>query len=577
MSLNIEISKDGYKILRLNKNDKVVYLGSKYSQEREIKKFIDQFGEFTQKDNFIILGLSFGEHIKELLKNVDEKSRILVIEFNNELIEYCRNDDEIKKIIDNDRVTLTSEIKEIELFIYKYISEANVERLRVKSYSIYDKIYGEELQKIYIRIKALLVRFTLERNTIESSGRIFFESILSNLKYIAKSTEVNKLRNAYENKPAIIVSAGPSLIKNIDQLKGINDALILSGGRTLGALLERNINPTCLGVVDAGEVSYKLVEPYIKNIRCPLLFSETTNNKVVSECESVKFFDTQSNFIRKAWSENIISLCGGGSIAHTLTNFAIYLGCSPIIFIGQDLAYTGEQGHASCSGNRWDEWSFDKYKNENDIYVKDINGNLVRTSVVLNDYRICLEEIINAHPNTKFINATEGGANIEGAENRILGDILKELKSDEIVSMENFSINEDRTEDIIKELQNNLRTFEVYIQLCEKGKRLLKEYKKYYYLKDRNKTNEIIQKLDEIENNIKKNSGEINLTTTIIAQALYTINNMEEFIIKSSDSKLVAFNKDVNRSEALYSGIEDVMKECYEMVEKTIKELKGEC
>ena len=577
MSLDIEISKDGYKVLKIKKNDKLICLGSKYNQKREVEKFIDQFKDFTQKDNFIISGLSFGEHIKELFKNIDETSKILIIEFNNELIEYCKNDNDIKGIINNERVTVTSDIKEIELFIYKYISEANVERLLIKPYSVYDKIYAEELQKIYMTIKALIVRFTLERNTIEGSGRTFFDTTLSNLKYIAKATAVNQLENEYKDKPAIIVSAGPSLIKNIDKLKNVDNALILSGGRTLGALLERNINPSCLGVVDAGEVSYKLVEPYIKNINCPILFSETTNNKVVNESENGKFFDTQSNFIRKVWKEKIVSLCGGGSIVHTLTNFAIYMGCNPIVFIGQDLAYTGERGHAICSGNKWDEWSFDRYKDENDIYVKDINGDLVRTSLVLDDYRTCLQEIIKNYPSVKFINATEGGANIEGAENRILEDVLKELKKEKIMPMKNFLTNEDKTQDMIKELEHNLELFNKYIDLCKKGKSILKDYKKSYYLNNKRQLDINIKKLDEIETKIKENGSKINLTTTIIAQALYTINNMENLIIKSSDSKSIAFDKDVNRSEALYTGIEKVMKECYEKVKKTIIELEKEC
>lgn len=577
MSLNVEISKDGYKVLKINENNKAIYLGSKYNQKREIEKFINQFKEFTQKDNFIIFGLSFGEHIKELLKKIDETSKILIVEFNNELIEYCKNDNDIKQIINNDRVTLTSDIKEVELFIYRYISETNVENLKVKPYSIYDKIYMENLKKAYKAIKVLLVRITLEKNTMQNSGRVFFDASLSNLKYIAKSTAISKLKNAYKGKPVVIVSAGPSLINNIDKLKGVDNALILTGGRTLGALLERNINPNCLGVVDAGEVSYKLVEPYIKDLKCPLLFTDATNNKIVSQNENGKFFDTQSNFIRQVWKEDIISLYGGGSIVHTLTNLAIYMGCNPIIFIGQDLAYTGERGHATCSGNKWDEWTFDKYKNESDIYVKDINGDLVRTSVVLDDYRTCLEAIISEFPSIKFINATEGGANIEGAENRILKDVLKELKKETIIPMEKFLTDEDKTEEMIKELQYNQELFEEYINLCQKAKKFLKDYKRSYYLKDKNQVDINIKKLDEIENKIKKNSSKINLITTIIAQTLYAINSNDDLIIKSSDSRAIAFNKDVNRSEALYAGIEEVMNECHEKVENTIRELKKGC
>ena len=576
MNLDIEISKDGYKVLKIKKNNKITYLGSKYNQKREIEKFINQFEHFTVKDNYIILGLSFGEHIQELLEQIDESSKILIIEFDNELIEYCKKDNKIKKIIDNKQIIVANSIAEVELFIYQYVNEINLENVQIKAYSLYDKIYLEKSKGVYLRIKELFVRIKLQKNTIELSGDKFFNNLLLNLKYIAKSTPVNKLQNVYKDKPAVIVSAGPSLVKNIDALKDINNAVILTGGRTLGALVEKNIVPSCLGIVDPGEVAYKLVQPYIKAIDCPLFFTEMTNNTIIQEHEKGKFFDTQTQFVRKAWKENIISLYGGGSIAHTLTNLAIYMGCNPIIFIGQDLAYTGEQGHAACSGNKWDEWSFDRYKAKNDIYVKDINGDSVRTSLLLNEYRLCLEIIISQYPEIKFINASEGGANIEGCQNRTLKDVLRDLKKEKIISMENFLTDNNKTEETITELQNNLKVFNNYINLCESCKQFLKNYKISYYLNDQDEVNKNIKKLDKLEEEIKKKAKEISLIYPIILQVLYNINNKEEFIIKSSDTKSVAFNKDVNRSEALYSGIEKVMKECYEKVEQIIKELKVE-
>ena len=516
MSLNIEISKDGYKILKIDKDDKKIYLGSKYNQQREIDKFINSFNETTSKDNYIILGLAFGEHIKELLKVVNQDSKILIVEFNNELVEYCKNDDTINKIFENQNISIATDKIDIENFIIRNITEINVSALRAVGYCNYAKIYKEECEEVFIFIRNLANRIALNRNTYGYLGQLFLENMLSNFKYIAKATTVNNLENVYKNKPAIIISAGPSLIKNIDELKGIDKALILSGGRTLGALQERNIEPTCLGIVDPAEDSFKLVEPFIEKVKCPLFFCDLANEKVVKEHKAEKIFYSNCTLLFDAFKEDIKNLYGGGSIAHSLTNFAIHMGCNPIIFIGQDLAYTGERRHSIECGNKWDEKSFDVYRRNDDIYVKDIDGNPVRTSLVLNDFRICLERIIKQNPDISFINATEGGSNIEGAKNRKLKDVLIELKKAKITPMSYFIKNINKTQDIIKQLEYNLELMIEYINLCKNAKKLLSEYKMNYRLKKQNGVNKCIEQLNEIDKRIIEKNHEITLMTTLI-------------------------------------------------------------
>ena len=575
MSLDIEISKDGYKILKVDIKGKKQYLGSKYNQKREIEKFIDGFGNITQKDNYIILGLSFGEHIEELLKISSSNSHILIIELNNELKEQCINDKKINKIISNPRVIIMNEKEQIREFFKKYINEGNINYLKASQYCNYYKLYLEELKDTYEFIKKEITQVTLNRNTTINVGDVFFSNFLGNLKYIAKASEVNKVKEKYINKPAIIVSAGPSLNKNIDQLKGIKNALILSGGRTLRPLLERNISPSCVGVVDSSEVSYKLVEGYIDKVECPLYFNDATPTQIIEEHKFSKLFSMQNKFIGNVLNKEIPTLYGGGSIAHSLTLLAIYMGCNPIIFIGQDLAYTGDQGHASLAGNTWQKLTFDNfYKDESDIYVEDFYGNPIRTSIELNNYRMSMEDIIEKHKDIKFINATEGGANIKGAQNRILQDLLKELKNEEIIKIEKYLTDENRTDKMIEKLLYTLEVFNKYIRWCDKAQRIAKECRINYHLKKNNLLEKNKKELQYIESNIKGNLDEISIIDAMISKAVYGIENCEDFVIVLSDSENVTFNKEINKIEALYSALRKVIVDSYKSIEETIEELK---
>ncbi|WP_238916574.1 6-hydroxymethylpterin diphosphokinase MptE-like protein [Clostridium sp. YIM B02555] len=574
MSLDIDVSKDGYKILRVKIEDKKVYLGSKYNQRREIHKFLSSLDEPTEKDNYIIFGLSFGEHIEELLKATYESSNILIIEFNEELKEYCKRDLKIKKIFENSRVKLFDKVDDIKEFFGLYINEANVDQLQTLTYANYFKLNKMNFMDTYSIIREELMSVILMRNTGIISGELSFNNFMSNLKYIGKATTVNKLRGKCKNKPAIIVSAGPSLSKNIDNLKGVKNALILSGGRTLRPLMDKKIMPSCVGIVDPGEVSYKVVEEYIDKIKCPLVFNDQVHPKIIERHNENNFITRINAFLDDIWEEPPYILSGGGSIAHSLTALALYMGCNPIVFIGQDLAYTGDRGHDVSAGNKWSELTFDEYKRSDDIYIEDIEGKPVRTSLLLNDYKKSMEEIISKWPEVEFINATEGGANIKGTKIEKLSEVLKGFPKEEITSLNEYLDDEDKTEVLIKKLEMSLKNFEKYIKLCEKAEKLSKDYKQSYYLKNNKKLNEIEKVINKVDNEIRENLSELYILNFALSKVIFEIERNEEFIVKKNDSEAVMFKKSTSRAEAIYSGIKNVVKESCTKVKELTDELK---
>lgn len=576
MSLNIETSKDGFKILQVEIDGKKKYLGSKYNQQREIDNFISSFGEITEKDNYIIFGLSFGEHIKRLLDLIGNSDKnILVIELNEELIDYCENNNSIKNILSNNKVSLIKEKEKIKEFFKNFINEGNINYLKVSQYCKYLELYKNDLIDMYNEIKNEITKVTLRRNTVLSDSKVFLNNFFDNIKYIAKYSEVNKLKDKYKNKPAIIVSAGPSLSKNIDELIGIENALIFSGGRTLKALMSKGINPSCIGVVDPGEVAYKLVTGYIDKANCPLFFNDCTPSKIIEEHKGNKFYALQNGFVGNALNEEIPSLYGGGSIAHSLTLLAIYMGCNPIIFIGQDLAYTNDQGHDNLAQNDWQNLTFDNYyKNDNDIYVEDIYGRPVRTSIQLNSYRINFEDIIAENDQVEFINATEGGAKIKGTKNEKLKEVLLKLKKERIVPIEEYLDNDDKTEKIIAALKNTLNLFNKNISLCSKGLRIINECRINYHLRKNRELERNQIKLDNIHEEIRNNITEFKIVDPEISKVIYNVEGNNDFVISDSDNEKNIFNKKINKVEALYSGIKEVLENNYGKIEDIIKELE---
>ncbi|MGL4452590.1 MAG: motility associated factor glycosyltransferase family protein [Sarcina sp.] len=565
-SISIETSRDNYEILKVNKNGKDVYIGSKYNQKREIDKFINSFSEFTENDIYIVIGASMLEHIEELLRINKKLKKVLIIEIEEEL--RVINE---KKISDQ-RIEIVSTYDEVKTFILKNIDDMNINYVKIGYYTNYDKVYSMELKEILSFIKDISYTMLCNKNTNIYFGQTWFESLVANLRYMKDSTPINDLKDKFKDIPAIIVSAGPSLSKNIKELKNQSKGIVLSGGRTLNTLLNNDINIDYLGVVDPGMYSYELVKDNIEKVNVPLLYYNGSNVEVVSKHKNQKIFCTDNQFVKEVFDEDIHDITGGGSVAHFLTEFAVYTGCNPIIFMGQDLAYTGEKLHDKNALTGENDKNI-AWNQATDMYVEDINGEKVRTSVVLNDFRLHLERIIERNPDRNFINATEGGANIKGTKIRVLSEVLNSLKNIEIPKYDERIIDDSLFNIKIQKYINLLNDIS---QKTKKGMSLIDELNLALNKNNSKKINSCIDKLDKIDKYIEINMKDISLIKNKIFASIYEINNSPDFVISSTDNEKVKQRKNLAKNKAIYMAMSTHSKEAKESLEGLAKELQND-
>ncbi|NFF81664.1 motility associated factor glycosyltransferase family protein [Clostridium botulinum] len=557
MNFSIELSKDGYEIVKVFLNEKTQYISSKYNETREIQKFLDSLGTFKTGDNYIVFGLGCGYHIKQMQNKIDKGAKILIIEVNNELINYFKKNNKLKEIFDDKRVIIAENVTTLDIFLEENITEINVKNLKIATYGVYDKIYNEFLERYYMKIRESISRITLNRNMKLYYGNMWADLFFKNIKYMCTGMSINSYKNKFRNIPAIIVSAGPSLEKNIGELKNNRKAMIISGGRTLKALMDLEIEPDLLCVVDPLEESYKLVENYIEKLNSPLVFYEGTNNKIVKKHRGKKVFSTNSKFIRKVFDEEIQSLSGGGSVAHSMTILASYMGCNPIVFIGQDLAYTDEKIHATCASNPCGKNDVSSCNKDKGVYVKDINNNLIRTSVTLNGFRCALENIISMFPNTNFINATEGGVNINGAKNVSLKSILSELNK--ITLEKNLDFNDNKNSiNRIKKLKNefnkNLNLIEKFTKLYNYRKSIRENFIDLKCVNDIN----IIKKIRKIDSCLESIINSLTIPTDFLFNVYYEVTNFQELEIYPKENDLDKSIKLILKMDYIYRNVNEL-------------------
>ncbi|MGK0468059.1 6-hydroxymethylpterin diphosphokinase MptE-like protein, partial [Clostridium sp.] len=235
----IENSKDNKKILKIKKDGKFLYLGSKYTVERDIDKFNVDINKITYNSIILIWGYGTGEHIIDLLKKTDNSNKIIIIEPDEKvLIEnlLCNN---LDIILQYDRVFLFSYKKEnLKRFLSGNISEMEINNVKLVNYANYERIYAKEYNEFCDSFIEFVNHKRIQINTSLHFSKQFFTCFMNNIKTIENSITINKLKNKFENRPAIVVSAGPSLEKNICFLRGVQDKfIIITGGRTLKTLL----------------------------------------------------------------------------------------------------------------------------------------------------------------------------------------------------------------------------------------------------------------------------------------------------------------------------------------------------
>ncbi|ELD1384487.1 motility associated factor glycosyltransferase family protein [Campylobacter jejuni] len=271
---------------------------------------------------------------------------------------------------------------------------------------------------------------------LNSSLHIGFECyshLLQNIPFMLESIPFQRILNERKNKfdNAIVVSAGPSLAKQLPLLKAYQDkAVIFCADGALSMLEKEGIVPDYVTNLDYSDWSIK--------------FFQNKENKTslnVLSCAThpslVHFLDNKSVVLRddplyQRFNLNDFGYIDTGThVSHFSYTLALALGFKNIIMIGQDLAFD-EEGNSHSKGFSYGEKyeggaNIDKFK----IPAYAGKGEVL-THIAWNDYRIKLEYLFACNDQkAKFYNATEGGARINFTEELSFKECCEKLLTKE--------------------------------------------------------------------------------------------------------------------------------------------------
>jgi len=183
---------------------------------------------------------------------------------------------------------------------------------------------------------------------------ITLRNLMLNAEAYLRWPGIADLKNAAKGRAAVIVSAGPSLERNLHLLAdpvARERVVVIAVQTVLRPMLARGIRPDFVTALDYHEISTRFYEGLTaSDLEGITLIAEPKVNPAVLDA-----FPGRIRLVRDEVLEQLFGptrtdddhLTPGATVAHLAYYLARHLGCDPAILIGQDLGFTDGQYYAS--------------------------------------------------------------------------------------------------------------------------------------------------------------------------------------------------------------------------------------
>ncbi len=416
-------------------------LHSLYDPRREAARLVETCHPESHS-NFVVLGLGLGFHVLELVRRLPATARIYILEKNPEFLYWALSLQDFRPVLTHpgSRFLLDWDSQELENFL----EEVRLD-IAIQGYvPIYLKSVLDTQRTEYTRVLQLLTRKVreseVELRTQSAFSRRFYENIADNLDHILSSPGVDTLKNHFSGIPALLVSAGPSLDKNIALLKSARrNVLVIAVATALKPLLQAGVEPDFVVAIDPDEQTLNAFDLDTLPSGIGLVY-EPSVPRVIPDHFTSRAIMFDSGVALAQWIGRHAGKKGSLgktlTVAHTAFLFARHLGCSPLLFVGQDLAFDEHRLH--CSGtfynqvhedrvttlqtrDRLEKRNFCRY-GEALAFGEDLFGRTASTTLALETYKNGFAGALKETP--EVFNATEGGIPIPGVRNLSLKEAL---------------------------------------------------------------------------------------------------------------------------------------------------------
>ena len=401
----------------------LVTLHNETNPEKEALDFLERVPE-DHKGFVAILGMGLCYSIFRILKERPQLQRLAIFELEPGIFVQTLRHMDLSPILKDSRLILSIGTN----IMLPEVLAAAARTLQLENASVFhhQPSFNFNLEG-YNQLKDDLFAHLNDLNVGGATTRVLGGTFLNNrFKHITTIHHhllLEQLKNKFNGVPAILVAGGPSLDKNIHLLKQVQDkAVIIAVDTVLPTLLKNEVHPHFLTCIDSNDLTFEKFADIISSVKdTALICSSWVNPKTPKTFPADQVFWTFTSGPMERWFNSLLGgdlFTGGAStVAHLNLIAAYILGCEPIIFMGQDLAYPGPDSSSHAKGTvlQGSAPSDILSTHVEGETVTGMNGEILRTNRSFLMMKKFFESAIAAS-DKPHINATEGGANIEGTQ-----------------------------------------------------------------------------------------------------------------------------------------------------------------
>lgn len=301
----------------------------------------------------LMYGLGLGYQAQALIEGTSDTT-VVVVEPSPSVLTAALAARPIAELLDHPRLQLilAPEPSAIDAVLPGYLPR-EFDLFRMPNRSQFDTEHWEALDATVRRVRN---RHSINRNTIDRFGRRWVANLLTNIPVLAKAVGVHALEGRFQDTPALIVAAGPTLDESLAALPALAKRMLIIAVDTAISACERvGVTPDISVVVDPQYWNTRHLDRL--DATRSILVAEPATHPVVFRRFAGPHVLCSSLFPLGRYLESALGRFGtlgaGGSVATTAWDLARVLGCSSIAATGLDLGFPAGRTH--CAGSFFEE------------------------------------------------------------------------------------------------------------------------------------------------------------------------------------------------------------------------------
>lgn len=569
-SITVIEARDGSRVPELTQGGRKMYIHSRFAPVKEAERLISET-HAHQFDLFIVFGFGFGYHVEELLKAMGRDTTLLVFEKSVALLRqamisrdlaFILSDDRFHLFVDPDEDDLAAALKGKSSYRVTFITHRGSFQIAPDYYSNLLRVCRSYLSTKEVNI-ATLARFE----------KTWSANIARNIERFIACPGANIYYERFKGIPALIVSAGPSLTQSLDFIRQqLRSAVVICVDTSYRILRANGIEPHFCISVDPQVVNARYFEGDTEGRT--VLIADPTVHPSVFRLFKGRSAITGLAFQMMKWIEEIAGEKGaiayGGSVSTNAYDFAKRLGASPVILIGQDLAFTG--GLAHSRGSYLDEQmhlrtnrfsTFEMFNRRQLTALPKISIRGINTpQVITNQKMMIFLSWFEKRNDPDLLNATGDGAFMNGVQHCTVDEVPIGEHEEDFFSLIHERYEEQLHREEVDAVRGEMR--QAVTERCSEVERLLPVLRKAVSLsdelvkhvrvrkKDSRRLEYLLAQLSDLDAAVQAQSSLTDMIGFTIQRVVHTITEGYEL---DDDASVDEEERIAKRSAFLYSGL----------------------